>query len=386
VSLTLRPQTHPVTPSHDPAPVRIERLATADGQCIGRLTLDHPGTLNALTPAIVAALDGALRQWVSDPTVVAVLLDSTSDKAFSAGANLQAMYRSIRTDDAAARDAATLAFFAPEYRLDHDIHRYPKPVIAWMHGIVMGGGVGLACGASHRVVTATTRLAMPEIAIGLFPDVGGSWFLQRMPARIGRYLALTGARLAAADAIALGMADLFIQQSAKPAVLDALTAAPWSTDAASNRAQVDAILRAATDWAALPAPEFMAHLPGVAAVANTASPADFLTAITAAASTDAWFEPHRQALAHGSPASAALSWILQDRLHGASLADVFRLELAAAMGCAAEGDFAEGIRALIIDKDKSPRWRWITLAEAGASIESLLKPRWTGPHPLADLV
>lgn len=374
-----------MTTSHEPAPVRIERLPTTDGHAIGRITLDHPATLNALTPAIVAAIDGALGEWAADAGIVAVLMDSSSEKAFSAGANLQAMYRAIRTDDAAARDAATLAFFAPEYRLDHDIHDYPKPVIAWMHGIVMGGGVGLACGASHRVVTATTKFAMPEIAIGLFPDVGGSWFLQRMPARIGRYLALTGARLGPADTIALGMADLPIPHERKADVIAALIASPWDGDANEHRARVDAVLQGAADWSALPAAEFMAHLPGVAAVANTASPEAFLQALTAAAAADPWFEPHRHALVHGSPASAALSWMLQERLHGASLADVLRLELAAAMGCAADGDFAEGIRALIVDKDKSPRWRWTTLAEAGANVGALLQPRWTGEHPLADL-
>jgi len=374
-----------LTITHEPAPVRIARLATTDGHVIGHITLDHPATLNALTPAIVAAIAGALHDWVADPAVVAVLMDSSSEKAFSAGANLQAMYRAIRTDDAAARDAATLAFFAPEYRLDHVIHHYPKPVIAWMHGIVMGGGVGLACGASHRVVTATTKFAMPEIAIGLFPDVGGSWFLQRMPARIGRYLALTGARLGPADTIALGMADLPIAHERKADVVAALVAAPWGDDASGHRNCVDASLQAAADWAMVPAVEFMAHLAAIAAIANTASPEAFLAAITEAAATDPWFEPHRQALVHGSPASATLSWALQDRLHGASLAEVLRLELAAAMGCAADGDFAEGIRALIVDKDKSPKWRWSTLAEAGANVETLLQPRWTGTHPLADL-
>ncbi len=374
-----------MTTHHEPAPVRIELLSTADGHGIGRITLDHPATLNALTPAIVAAISGALHGWAADPAVVAVLMDSSSEKAFSAGANLQAMYRAIRTDDASARDAATLAFFAPEYRLDHDIHHYPKPVIAWMHGIVMGGGVGLACGASHRVVTATTKFAMPEIAIGLFPDVGGSWFLQRMPARLGRYLALTGARLGPGDTIALGMADLPIPHERKTDVVAALVAAPWGADAAGRRACVDTILQGAADWSTLPAAEFMAHLPGIAAIANTTSPEAFLAAITDAAGRDPWFEPHRHALVHGSPASAALSWALQDRLHGASLAEVLRLELAAAMGCAADGDFAEGIRALIVDKDKSPKWRWSTLAEAAANVETLLQPRWTGEHPLADL-
>ncbi len=372
---------------HDQAPVRAERIDTASGHAIGRLTLDHPSTLNALTPAIVAALDTALRAWAADPSVVAVWLDSSSEKAFSAGANLQAMYRALRTDDTAARDRAALEFFAPEYRLDHFIHHYPKPVVAWMHGIVMGGGVGLACGASHRVVTETTKFAMPEIAIGLFPDVGGSWFLQRMPARIGRYLALTGARLGPADTIALGMADLPIPHARKQAVLDAIAAARWDGDAARDRVRLDGILDGASDWAGLAAPDFMAHQSAVAAIAHTASPVEFYAALEKAAAADPWFEPHRQALAHGSPASAGLSWALLERLHGASLADVLRLELAAAMGCSADGDFAEGIRALIVDKDKSPKWRWKGLADVGdAEVAMLLAPRWSGPHPLADLV
>jgi enoyl-CoA hydratase/carnithine racemase len=372
---------------HDPAPVRAERIETAGGHAIGRLTLDHPSTLNALTPAIVAALDAALRAWAADPSVVAVWLDSSSEKAFSAGANLQALYRALRTDDVAARDRAALDFFAPEYRLDHFIHHYPKPVVAWMHGIVMGGGVGLACGASHRVVTGTTKFAMPEITIGLFPDVGGSWFLQRMPARIGRYLALTGARLGPADTIALGMADLPIPQASKQAVLDAMAATRWDGDAARDRVKLDGILDGAADWAGLAAPEFMAHQSAVAAIAHTASPVEFHAALEQAAAADPWFEPHRQSLAHGSPASAGLSWTLLERLHGASLAEVLQLELAAAMGCATDGDFVEGIRALIVDKDRSPKWRWKNLGDVGeAEVATLLAPRWTGPNPLADLV
>lgn len=369
----------------DPGAVVFERLDAGHGRAIGVATLNSPATLNALSLDIVQRLDAQLTDWAADDGIVAVWLDAAGDRAFCAGGDLQRLYASMR--EAADGDNAYAGeFFAAEYRLDYRIHRYPKPVIAWMHGIVMGGGIGLACGAAHRVVTEASMLAMPEIGIGLFPDVGGSWFLGRMPGGIGRYLALTGARMNAADAIFAGLADLPLPQASKAATRAGLRALPWRGEADHDHALVRRHLQTAADWSLAAGSALAARQHTLARIGSMATLQEAAAAIQAYAADDEWARPHARTLAGGAPSSAALGWALQQRLAGGSLADALRMEYAAALGCCAHGDFAEGIRALIIDKDKSPRWQPATLDAAdNALVETLLRPRWQGDHPLADL-
>ena len=189
------------------APVLFEERA-AGSYRIGIATLNAPGTLNGLSLAMVDALAAKLDAWAGDSGLVLVVLRGAGDKAFCAGGDLHALYAGMREAGVGGRAAVdplsipyAREFFAREYRLDYQIHAYPKPILCWGQGIVMGGGIGLMAGASHRVVTETSRLAMPEIGIGLFPDVGGSWMLARAPGASGRFLALTGASINAADAI-----------------------------------------------------------------------------------------------------------------------------------------------------------------------------------------
>lgn len=366
-------------------PVLFSQLDAGGGRAIGIATLNSPATLNALSLDIVQRLDAQLAAWAGDERIVAVWLDAAGDKAFCAGGDLQRLHASMR-EAGDGENAYAAEFFAGEYRLDYRVHRYPKPVIAWMHGIVMGGGIGLACGAAHRVVTERSMLAMPEIGIGLFPDVGGSWFLGRMPGGIGRYLALTGARLNAADALFANMADLPLPQNTKDAVRDGLRALPWRGEAEHDHALVRDHLQAAADWSLAGNSALAQRFSDLARIGASASMQAAAAAIQDYAARDEWAQPHARTLAAGAPSSAALGWALQQRLAGASLAEVLRTEYAAALGCCAHGDFVEGIRALLIDKDKSPRWNPATLEAADAAlVDALLQPRWQGEHPLADL-
>ena len=210
------------------APVLFEELTAANGRRIGIATLASEKTLHAISLEMVSLLTPQLQRWQADPGVAMVLLQAQGEKAFCAGGDLQQLYRSMcehhaspeREDIRANRYAAE--FFEQEYRLDYLIHSFAKPILCWGHGIVMGGGIGLMAGCSHRVVTERSRLAMPEITIGLYPDVGGSWFLARMPGKTGVFLALTGANLNANDALFAGLADYRVAQSAKQSVIDAL--------------------------------------------------------------------------------------------------------------------------------------------------------------------
>jgi enoyl-CoA hydratase/carnithine racemase len=363
--------------------VQFSVLDTLDGRGIGRVSLDQPKSLNALSLLMVRQVYEKLRQWRKDDRICAVWMDSTSEKAFCAGGDLRTIYSEIRNAGGSApyvRD-----FFEAEYRLDYLVHRYGKPVIAWLHGITMGGGIGLGCGASHRVVTETSQFAMPEISIGLFPDVGASWFLARIPGQIGRYLGLTGARLTPADTLFAGLADLPIRHERKQDIIDALTAMPWSDSWQRNNESVRRLLLGACDWTLAQGSGLQQRSLELRRICNAATLTECVAAIHAWAGRHEWAQPHARMLSEGSPLSAALAWELQVRLRHASLADALRLEYAAALGCAS-ADFPEGIRALIVDKDKAPRWNPSSLGGVTPQIiDDLLRPRWQGAHPLVDL-
>ncbi|WP_337054625.1 enoyl-CoA hydratase/isomerase family protein [Pseudoxanthomonas sp. USHLN014] len=373
------------------APVLFETREGAGGRRIGIATLNAPKTLNGLSLEMTRLLDAQLRAWAEDAAIACVVLQGAGEKAFCAGGDLHGLYRSMNEyRDGGSEDitsnAYAAAFFEEEYRLDYFIHTYPKPLLCWGHGIVMGGGIGLMSGASHRVVTERSRLAMPEIGIGLFPDVGGSWLLARVPRGAGLFLALTGAPLNAGDAIYAGLADVCIDSGRHAALLDALVAQPWDEAPAANRAALTRLL-AGMSMAAQPGP-LQSHAEQVEALVGAGSLEQVVAAIGAASSDDdPWLQTAQATLAAGAPGSARLAWELQRRAADLSLADTFRRECIAALHVAAHGDFAEGIRALLIDKDRKPRWNPATLAQADAQWAQgfLISPWPADAHPLADL-
>jgi enoyl-CoA hydratase/carnithine racemase len=370
-----------------PEPVQFERLPAAGGHAIGVATLASERTLHALNLPMIRLLDARLRAWAADPAISCVVLAGGGDKAFSAGGDVKWLARAVAVDPQRFPHPDARAFFTEEYRLDHLIHRYPKPLLAWGGGIVMGGGMGLFVGASHRVVTETTRAAMPEIGIGLFPDVGGSWFLRRLPGRAGLYAGLTGAGLNAADLLHGGLADVALRQADRAEVIASLANLGWTGDAAADRARLGAHLAA---WsvrapATLPASKLVEHAATIERLCSGATLAEVVGAITGC-SDDVWLAKAGQALAMGSPMTAALVWAVWQRAAGMGLADVFRMELVLALRVCAAPDFREGVRALLIDKDHAPRWSPALLAAIDEQAVSRYfeAPPWA-MHPLADL-
>lgn len=365
--------------------VLLREIATASGHRFGHATLSSPSSLNALSLAMIDTLAPQLDAWLADPGVAGIVLDGEGDRAFCAGGDVLALYRSMRETEPGdtPRDAA--AFFEREYRLDHRIHTAAKPIICWGHGIVMGGGLGLMAGASHRVATPATRIAMPEITIGLYPDVGGSWFLPRMPGRAGLFLALTGAPLNAADAGFAGLADAIVPHEAKAAFLQSVSEATWQGERDADDAQVARLLNShATGLLDSPLRRHADRIESLMAGDDLHAVATRLRAL--AGHEDAWLSTAGKTFSKGSPTSAALSWALWHRARDRSLADVFRLEYQVSLGCCAHADFAEGMRALLIDKDKNPRWQPASLDDVTAAhIDAHFLPRHAGPHPLADL-
>ena len=369
--------------------VLFEVITTKRAQ-VGVATLNSPRTLNGLSLPMCELLYDKLQAWANDPSIAVVVLTAAGEKAFCAGGDLHGIYQSILDNESGSAwdNAYTRRFFDVEYRLDYLLHDYPKPIVCWGSGIVMGGGVGLLMGVSHRVVTDTTRWAMPEITIGLFPDVGGTWMLSRLPGGTGRFLALTGAQLNAADCLFMGLADHAVAATSWQPFIEALKSTAWHDDSESNAVELDRILGSM----ALPLTTQGPLQKHYAEIRRACDGHDFLgvcTAIEAFANhDDPWLQKAAATFVAGSPGSARLTFTLLDRARLLSLADVFRMEYVVALHCGVQGDLREGIRALLIDKDRNPRWNPATLQDATpAWVERFFEDPWPagGEHPLLEL-
>jgi enoyl-CoA hydratase/carnithine racemase len=296
-----------------------------------------------------------------------------------------AHHASAHRDDIRANPYA-LDFFSREYRLDYRIHTYPKPVLCWGHGIVMGGGVGLMSGASHRVVTETSRVAMPEISIGLFPDVGGTWILNRLPGRSGLFLALTAAQLNADDALFARLADYKVSQASKAQFMARLLDTVWGRTRDANSRLLTGILEEFSEPLGPHGP-LRTHLDLINEMCRHHDLTNVVSAIKTQKTNSEWLAKAAATLTAGSPGSAALSAALLQRLLHCSLAETFRHELVAALTCATRPDLAEGIRALLIDKDRKPRWSPASLQEVSPEwLDGFFESPWKeSEHPLRNL-
>ncbi|PTX50599.1 enoyl-CoA hydratase [Gemmobacter caeni] len=328
-----------------PDPFQPAVLIRREGRA-GRITLNRPARLNALTREMCLAILAALDAWRADPAVALVIFDAAGDRAFSAGGDVVAVVRAAQAGDFTfGRD-----FFSDEYRMNALIALYPKPIIAFMQGYTMGGGIGIGGHASHRILGETTQMAMPETRIGLVPDVGASALLARSPGRTGLYLGLTGARMTPGDAIYCGFADLLLPQADWPGLIEWLAEsgdpavlpkgrAPDS-DLAGARPQIDRIFAR----------------PG-------------LRAISAAAAQETGPIPEaiRTALAHHDPlAMAATLQLIAAAETTHSVPEALEREFRFTARAAESGDFIEGVRAMLIDRDDRPAWR-----QAGATDSAL---------------
>ncbi|WP_249975424.1 enoyl-CoA hydratase/isomerase family protein [Vreelandella olivaria] len=367
--------------------VLFAEYATQDGHLIGEISLNAERSLNALTLEMIELMLPQLQAWQTDERVVAILLDSAGEKAFCAGGDVVNLYKAITGD---GDPDFPQRFFDTEYRLDYLLHTYPKPVVCWGSGIVMGGGMGLLSGSSHRIVTETSRLAMPEVTIGLYPDVGASWFLNRLPNGTGRFLAMTGSQINALDAVHLGLADRAIATHHRTTLTQKLLNAIWGegkrTDA---NGVVNSILRELEQQSESVFAELDSPVCKSAALIRGLMDHDtveqVVAAILAVESEDRWFKKAQQTLAHGSPVSVTLIDEQLKRARHMSLAEVFQSELALSVQCCRHREFPEGVRALLVDKDGQPAWSYPDVASvAPAFINELLASPWE-ENPLADL-
>jgi enoyl-CoA hydratase/carnithine racemase len=354
---------------------------------IGFIELNRPQALNALSLGMIRALSEALAAWRDNPEVLAVVIHSPHPRAFCAGGDVRALYEAGKQGDRATIDA----FFTEEYTLNHAIFSFPKPYIALMHGVVMGGGMGISQAAHHtgglRVVTDSTKMAMPETRIGLFPDVGMSWFLARLEGQLGRYLAVTGATLDAAGALYAGLADAYLPDAALPGLIEALKRESF----ADGAAVVTRVAEAASQHRLQPGDAALAEMrDAIDTHFARDSLADIAISLEGARASErhgAWAAYTVETLQALSPLSMAVSIELVGRARGASMADCLRTDLGLTRTTFAQGDVQEGIRARLVDKDNAPHWRHASIADVTPEdVAAMFASPWTpAEHPLAGL-
>ena len=370
------------------SPLLCTERSTAGAQRIGVATLNAPATLNAISLDMVDLLDACLRNWQEDNGICAVVLQGSGDKAFCAGGDVVELYHSICANPGGP-NAYAERFFEREYRLDHLLHRYGKPVLCWGNGIVMGGGLGLMVGCSHRVVTERSRLAMPEAGIGFYPDVGATWFLRKMPAEAALFVALTGASLNAQDALDVDLADFAVQHDQREAVIQKMAEADWSHHEGGPHQTLTQILEGfESSHRPVMAPGHLGtHRKAIAhcASASLVQAAQALRQL--AHSEDPWLATAGSGFAACSPLSAALIWAQLHAPPPVDCATAFQRELVMSVRCSYGSDFAEGVRARLVDRDQRPQWRHKCIEDVPAeATAAYFLPFWDGPtHPLADL-
>ncbi len=327
---------------------------------LGIITLNSPKTLNSLDKDMCIAMAEKLESWANDEKVKAIILKGEGEKAFCAGGDVVSLYKSMTSRDEYHKD-----FFKHEYKLDLMIHEYQKPILCFASGVVMGGGIGIMNGSSHRIVTETTMMAMPEITIGLFPDVGGSYFLNKMPGRLGLYLGLTGARFYAGDALYLNMADHFVKSEFLKDIQEHLEKYEFTDDANSDVKEV--ILHFSNKSQKELKPSYLKNIENEI---NQLVAGNSIEEVDANIRSYTGDEPNIQraikTYTSGSPNSAAVIFEQIQKGKGKTIQECFKMEGKMALQFGESKDFPEGVRALLIDKDKNPNWEFKSVKEVGS--------------------
>ncbi len=359
-----------------------EHVTTA-GEKIIEIVLNAERSLNALSLDMIKLIQPALDQYRDDDSVIALMLDSVGEKAFCAGGDVVNLYHALKEPEGVEFAAD---YFGAEYRLDFSLHTYPKPIIVWGAGIVMGGGVGLFSGCSHRVVTQSTMIAMPEVTIGLYPDVGASWFLNKCPGRVGLFLGITGQRINGADAKYIGIADRQLDNQQKSAMIEQLLEATYS-DSFDTTAVIDTVLKGLekTSEAQRQISAVREHYDQIQALTDVNNVIDLMANLKAFKSDVVWLQKAQKAAAHGSPMSTAIIFRQLKNSQHLSLKQAFLSEMALSVQCCIKGDLAEGVRALLVDKDGKPNWRFKSVEEVDALfLDEMFSLPWH-KNPIADL-
>ena len=354
---------------------------------VGVATLDNTKSLNALTLDMLVSLHQQLQKWHEDDDLVCVLLEGAGEKAFCAGGDVRTMHRVMRDSSREEIQAFCGQFFTTEYQCDYLIHTYCKPIIAWGQGIVMGGGMGLYMGSSHKVVTPDSRLAMPEVSIGLYPDVGGTWFLNRLDSGVGMFLGMTGVMVNASDAVAIHLADHIALPRHKQQLIEQLQVADWECVDDVYEVVTELLEGFALQVDNQPQAQMVPYLGQIRLACSADNVIQVLDNIQAIQGDDKWLAVAKSNSALGSPITAHLCFRQMTQYSDLSLADCFRLELAMSVRSTLLGEFQEGVRARLVDKDGEPKWLYPNVATVETQvIDEMCRSLWPEEaHPLATL-
>ena len=362
--------------------VIFSEIETKTNKRIALAELNAPQSLNALNMSMFELLHKQLLEWQRNDEIAMVILQGAGDKAFCAGGDVVSLYHALKTERENSTDSQSSTvqeiaktiindqtiinsfgydFFALEYQVDQLIHEFTKPILVWGDGYIMGGGIGLFAGASHKVVTEKTLLAMPEVTIGLYPDVGASWFLNKVSNNTGLFLGMTGAIFNAVDALNIGLANVAIKSSVKSDVISSLSNVQWQTNNENyellDKALNKFVQQSEQAFASMTS-NVVEHQAIIKQLTNFDNGADIYQAILALDTESDWLQRAQAKLKKGSPLSALIIYQQLLLSKDLTLEQCFASELNLSLRCCQYPEFSEGVRALLVDKDKSPRWQY----------------------------
>lgn len=360
--------------------VLFDELSAGADFKLGLMTLNVPAAMNAVDLDMVNLIDDGIRRWNEDPQIAAIIMRGAGDKAFCAGGDIRKLYTSMTCDDERQRLQYADDFFRGEYAKNYRLHQITKPLIAWGHGFVMGGGLGLFIAANHRVGSECLKLAWPEVRIGLYPDVAASYYLSRLPYPAGHWMGLTGSHMNTTDCKQLGLIQYALEHNRWQDFIQRMQQAHWCTNKAVNHQQVRQLLTELDSASAgqMPVSDMQAVAAELDEIFASDDIADICVRLKQHKSRNKWLKQGQQNFKKACPATVHL--IMEQIRRGAtmSLKEVVSWELILAYQAVRHPDFSEGVRAMVVDKDYKPKWQHKSVA---AVPDSWLKQLMTSPWP-----
>lgn len=369
--------------------VLFEELKTASGHLVGLMTLNVPKAMNAVDLAMVDLIDERIEGWNQNPQVVAIVMRGAGDKAFCAGGDIRQLYDSMMCEDEDQRYQYADDFFRGEYAKNYRLHQVTKPLIAWGHGFVMGGGLGLFIAANHRIGTESLRLAWPEVRIGLYPDVAATYYLSRLPFPAGHWMGLSGSHVNAADSKQLQLTQYGVHSERWQEMVDGLLQQNWGDNRACNHQLVRTLLTELDlqSTEVMPDSQLAESEADLAAIFACDDLSEIAQRMKSHKAKSRWVKQGQKNFLKACPATARL---IMDQIHrgvNMSLKEVVSWELTLAYQAVRHPDFCEGVRAMVVDKDLKPKWKHKHVDTVpDAWLDELRKNPWGGEeHPYKDL-